>query len=51
MTAEYRWEAWWALDDALFVDAGKVAADRKDLTLRDLDVSYGFLAFYAHLCT
>jgi len=42
LSAEYRWEAWWALDGALFVDAGKVAADRKDLSLRDLDVSYGF---------
>jgi len=41
MSAEYRWEAWWALDGAIFVDAGKVTADRKDLNLRDLDVSYG----------
>jgi len=41
MTAEYRWEAWWALDGALFVDAGTVAANRRDLTFRDLDVSYG----------
>jgi len=42
LTAEYRWEAWWALDGAVFVDAGKVAADRHDLNFRDLDVSYGF---------
>jgi hypothetical protein len=42
LTAEYRWEAWWALDGAVFVDAGKVAAERKNLTLTDLDVSYGF---------
>jgi hypothetical protein len=41
MTAEYRWEAWWALDGALFVDAGTVAPTRQDLSLRDLDVSYG----------
>ena len=41
LTAEYRWEAWWALDGALFVDAGKVAASRHDLSFRDLDVSYG----------
>lgn len=40
LTAEYRWEAWWPLDMALFVDAGQVAADRKDL-FEDLDVSYG----------
>ena len=41
LTAEYRWEAWWALDGALFVDAGKVAANRRDLSFGDLDVSYG----------
>jgi outer membrane protein assembly factor BamA len=39
--AEYRWEAWWALDGALFVDAGTVAARRQDLSLGDMDVSYG----------
>jgi hypothetical protein len=42
LTAEYRWEAWWALDGALFVDAGKVAFNRRDLTRDDLEVSYGF---------
>jgi hypothetical protein len=47
LTAEYRWEAWWMLDGALFVDAGKVAADAQDLTLRDLDVSYG-IGFRVH---
>jgi outer membrane protein assembly factor BamA len=41
MSAEYRWEASWMLDAALFVDAGKVAARRGDLNLRDLDASYG----------
>jgi hypothetical protein len=40
-SAEYRWEAWWALDGALFVDAGKVAALRSDLNFRDLEVTYG----------
>jgi hypothetical protein len=39
--AEYRWEAWWALDGALFVDAGTVAPSRRDLSLRDMEVSYG----------
>jgi outer membrane protein assembly factor BamA len=46
-TAEYRWEAWWALDGALFVDAGTVAARRRELTLRDLDTSYG-IGFRVH---
>jgi hypothetical protein len=41
MSAEYRWEASWMLDAAFFVDAGKVAAHRSDLNLRDLDTSYG----------
>jgi outer membrane protein assembly factor BamA len=41
LTAEYRWEAWWALDGAVFVDVGTVAFDRCDLSLRDMDVSYG----------
>ena len=41
VTAEYRWEAWWALDGALFVDAGQVAARRQDLRISDFDVSYG----------
>jgi hypothetical protein len=41
MSAEYRWEASWMLDAAVFVDAGKVAADRGDLNLRDLATSYG----------
>ena len=40
-TAEYRWTAWWALDPALFVDAGKVASHRNDLDLSDLEVAYG----------
>ena len=40
-SAEYRWEAWWALDGALFVDAGQVASRREDFKLGDFDVSYG----------
>jgi hypothetical protein len=47
LTAEYRWEAWWALDGAFFVDAGTVAFDRKDLDLRAMDVSYG-VGFRVH---
>jgi hypothetical protein len=39
--AEYRWEAWWALDTALFVDAGMVAPSRRSLSLRDMEVGYG----------
>jgi hypothetical protein len=39
--AEYRWEAWWALDGALFVDAGTVARTRRDLSVSDMDVTYG----------
>jgi hypothetical protein len=41
VSAEYRWEAWWALDGALFVDAGTVAAERRSLSLKDVQVSYG----------
>ncbi len=40
-TAEYRWEAWWALDVALFADAGKVEFDHSDVDLTDLEVGYG----------
>lgn len=47
LTAEYRWEAWWALDGALFVDAGKVAFDRHDLDFHDLEASYG-IGFRVH---
>ena len=39
--AEYRWEAWWALDAALFVDAGMVAPSRRSLSLRNTEVGYG----------
>src|SRR4030095_4650259 len=36
LTGEYRWEAWWALDGAVFVDAGTVAAERRGLSLPNL---------------
>ena len=39
--AEYRWEAWWALDVALFADAGMVAPSRQSFSLRDAEVGYG----------
>ena len=39
--AEYRWEAWWALDTALFVDAGMVAPSRESLSWRETEVGYG----------
>jgi outer membrane protein assembly factor BamA len=45
--AEYRWEAWWALDGALFVDVGQVAPTRSELTLRDMQTSYG-IGFRLH---
>ena len=38
---EYRWEAFAGLDMALFVDAGKVAADWEDVNLSDLKTGYG----------
>ena len=47
VSAEYRWEAWWALDGALFVDAGQVVARRQDFAIRDFDVSYG-VGFRVH---
>jgi hypothetical protein len=38
---EYRWEAWVGLDMALFFDAGQVFADRGELSLGNLQTSYG----------
>jgi hemolysin activation/secretion protein len=38
---EYRWEAWVGLDMALFFDAGQVFADRSELSLENLQTSYG----------
>ena len=42
MTAEYQWEAWWALDAAVFVDAGQVAHTVGDFALRSFETNYGF---------
>lgn len=42
LQAEYRWEVFTAMDAAIFVDAGKVASTRSDLTLRRLERDYGF---------
>jgi hypothetical protein len=41
LTGEYRWTAGRFVDMALFVDAGKVTADRGDLNLRGLRTGYG----------
>lgn len=41
MNAEYRWEAFSALDMALFTDWGKVASKFPDLDFSDLDHAYG----------
>ena len=46
-SAEYQWEAWWALDAAFFVDAGQVAAHRSDLSLRNFELTYG-IGFRLH---
>ncbi len=42
LNAEYRAEIWLAMDLALFVDAGKVVADRKDINFKNLATDYGF---------
>ena len=47
MRAEYQWEAWWALDAALFVDAGQVAHQLRDLKAAHFDVAYG-IGFRLH---
>jgi len=41
MSAEYQWEAWWALDAALFVDAGQVAHTVGDFAMRSFVTNYG----------
>lgn len=47
--AEYQWEAWWAMDAALFADAGTVAPTRERLAIRDFEASYGFgLRFHSN---
>jgi hypothetical protein len=47
LQAEYRWEAWWALDGALFVDVGQVAPTRRDITLSGMQTTYG-IGFRIH---
>jgi len=42
LQGEYRWEIWSGLEGALFYDTGKVALDRDDLNLKQLDRAYGF---------
>jgi hypothetical protein len=42
MSAEYQWEAWWALDAAVFVDAGQVAHTVGDFAMRSFVTNYGF---------
>lgn len=41
LTGEYRWPAGPFVDMALFMDAGTVAPNRRDLSLRDLRTSHG----------
>ena len=41
LTGEYRWRPSRYLDMALFIDAGQVAADRRDLDLDKFDVDWG----------
>lgn len=42
LNAEYRAEIWMAMDLALFVDAGKVVADKKNINFKNLSTNYGF---------
>ena len=39
--AEYRWEAWWALDGAFFIDAATAGPTRKALSMNNVEVTYG----------
>ncbi|GAG04305.1 unnamed protein product, partial [marine sediment metagenome] len=41
-TVEHRWQASEGVEPAIFVDAGKVTANRSDLDFSDLDWSVGF---------
>ncbi len=41
LQAEYRWEAWPALEFALFADAGRVYGQGEDFAIRDLETDYG----------
>ena len=40
-TAEYQWEAWWALDAAVFVDAGQVFDRLAAFTMDRFEYAYG----------
>ena len=41
LTGEYRWRPSRYLDMALFIDAGQVAAERRDFDLAEFDVAWG----------
>jgi outer membrane translocation and assembly module TamA len=41
LTGEYRWRPSRYLDMALFMDAGQVAADRRDFATSQFDVAWG----------
>ena len=41
VTAEYRWRPSRSIDMALFVDAGQVAAERRQLRLKEFDTAWG----------
>lgn len=41
LTTEYRWQIWWVLDAALFLDLGNVTEEPGDLT-DDMRAAYGF---------
>jgi len=47
MSAEYQWEAWWALDAAVFVDAGQVMNRLRDLEIGSFETTYG-IGFRLH---
>ena len=42
LQAEYRWEAWPALELALFADAGRSYGRGEDFAMRGLETDYGF---------
>ena len=42
LQGEYRYEIWSGLEGALFYDAGKVALQRSDLDMKNLETDYGF---------
>jgi hypothetical protein len=42
LQAEYRWEAWPALEFALFADGGRAFRADEDFSVEDLEADYGF---------